>query len=109
MSSDFRLTRWDRLFGEEAVWASLGTDSAILSVILVHVACDAEECLWFEFGVRFVGGAMLGAPVSMRLVLYWWLSEDHATLGLISLTIARGCGLAAALLGDKFWHAILGR
>jgi hypothetical protein len=58
---------------------------------------------WFEFSIRFVCGALFGMLLSIRLVLHWWLSENHFTLGLVSVGVILDPGFAAARYGDKFW------
>lgn len=60
----------------------------------------------FEFGVRFVCGAVFG-PI-LALMLAWWVLPNIAMTWLVGLCAAAFFGVAAALWGDRFWHFLLG-
>jgi DnaJ domain len=61
---------------------------------------------WVEFWVRFVFGAVWGFLLSFRLlVLHYY--NFYVLLGIACAMVF--CGLGAAKLGDKFWHAQFGR
>jgi Mg/Co/Ni transporter MgtE len=66
---------------------------------------NARKIDWFEFGIRFACGALLGLLVSIRLVLYWY-DENPAILVLVGVGVILLCGFAAARYGDKFWYSL---
>jgi hypothetical protein len=61
----------------------------------------------FEFWVRFVCGALLGAVTGLRLFLSFF--EHPAILMVVTGSLVLGCGFGAARYGDRFWHSILQR
>jgi curved DNA-binding protein CbpA len=60
-----------------------------------------------EFWVRFACGALLGAFVSLDLVLNFTESSAVLVWGITCLTL--GFGFASARYGDKFWYLVLRR
>jgi hypothetical protein len=55
-----------------------------------------------EFWVRFVFGAVVGALLSLRLLL--WLHESPGTLIVCVVALILGLGFASARFGDKAWR-----
>jgi hypothetical protein len=61
----------------------------------------------FEFWVRFIFGAILGAFSGVRL---FFLLFDQLVLWLaLTGLLILACGFGAAKYGDRFWHAIFDR
>jgi hypothetical protein len=55
-----------------------------------------------EFWVRFMFGSVVGALLSLRLLL--WLYESPRTLVVSIVALILGLGFASARFGDKAWH-----
>lgn len=58
----------------------------------------------FGFWVRFACGALLGTLLSIRLLVELFRQPVFLALSVAGAVL--GCGFAAALGGDRFWHSI---
>jgi DnaJ domain len=60
---------------------------------------------WVGFFVRFVLGALFGAVLSFRVMIYLWLRSPRLIyIGIVTTILL--CALASGFGGDAFWRAI---